>query len=80
MIGQEDKIVLGGQEMSQLVLANNTIPASAAGLPGISLPIGESDKGLPVGLELDGPFGRDRALLYVARRVEAVVGTLPAPI
>ncbi|WP_114813582.1 amidase family protein [Paraburkholderia kururiensis] len=80
MIGQEDKIMLGGQETSQLVLANNTIPASAAGLPGISLPIGASDKGLPIGLELDGPFGRDRALLYVARRVEAVVGTLPAPI
>jgi mandelamide amidase len=80
MIGQEDKILLSGQEMSQLVLANNTIPASAAGLPGISLPAGLSDKGLPIGLELDGPFGRDRALLYVARRVEAVVGTLPAPI
>jgi mandelamide amidase len=80
MIGQEDKILLGGQEMSQPVLANNTIPASAAGLPGISLPIGLSDKGLPIGLELDGPFGRDRALLYVARRVEAVVGTLLAPI
>jgi mandelamide amidase len=80
MIGQEDKILLGGQEMSQLVIANNTIPASAAGLPGISLPIGLSDKGLPIGLELDGPFGRDRALLYVARRVEAVLGTLSAPI
>ncbi|ANN65411.1 amidase family protein [Bordetella bronchialis] len=80
MIGQEDKIVLGGQEMSQLVLANNTIPASAAGLPSISLPMGKSDKGLPIGLELDGPFGRDRALLYVARRVEAVLGTLSGPI
>lgn len=80
MIGQEDKILLGGQEMSQLVIANNTIPASAAGLPGISLPIGLSNKGLPIGLELDGPFGRDRALLYVARRVEAVLGTLSAPI
>jgi mandelamide amidase len=80
MIGQEDRIILGGQETSQLVLANNTIPASAAGLPGISLPIGLSDKGLPVGLEMDGPFGRDRALLYVARRVENVLGTLQATV
>ncbi|UPG84066.1 amidase family protein [Luteibacter aegosomatis] len=80
MIGQEDKILLGGQEMNQLVIANNTIPASAAGLPGISLPMGLSNKGLPIGLELEGPFGRDRALLYIARRVEAVLGTLPAPI
>jgi mandelamide amidase len=80
MIGQEDKIVLSGREMSQLVLANNTIPASAAGLPGISLPIGLSRDGLPIGLELDAPFGRDRALLYVARRVEAVVAELPAPV
>lgn len=80
MIGQEDKILLGDHEASQLVLANNTIPASAAGLPGISLPMGVSDKGLPIGLELDGPFGRDRALLYVARRVERVLGTLSAPV
>jgi len=80
MIGQEDKIRLNGREMSQLALANNTIPASAAGLPGISVPMGLSDNGLPMGLELDGPFGRDRGLLYVARRVEAVIGTLSAPI
>ncbi|NML62951.1 amidase [Massilia sp. RP-1-19] len=80
MIGQEDRILLGGEERSHTVLANNTIPASAAGLPGISLPIGLSGKGLPIGLELDGPWGRDRALLYLARRVEAVVGKLAAPL
>jgi mandelamide amidase len=80
MIGQEDKILLGGKELSHLVLANNTIPASAAGLPGISLPIGLSGKGMPIGLEIDGPYGRDRALLYLARRVEAVVGNLSSPI
>lgn len=79
-IGQEDKIMLAGQEMSHPVLANNTIPASAAGLPSISLPIGLSDNGLPIGLELDGPFGRDRTLLYIAQRVETVVGTLSSPI
>nr|WP_244197584.1 hypothetical protein [Caballeronia ptereochthonis] len=46
----------------------------------MSLPIGLSDKGLPVGLELDGPFGRDKALLYVACRVENALGTLQATV
>ena len=51
---------------------HNTDPASIAGLPGISLPVGVTADGLPVGLEIDGPEESDRALLAIAARLEAI--------
>lgn len=80
LIERQDKFFIGGQEVSYMTLANHTIPASAAGLPGISIPIGLSHNKLPIGLEIDGPYGRDKSLLHLARRVEAVVGALSSPI
>ncbi|MGX1175692.1 amidase family protein [Pseudomonas sp. R151218B TE3479] len=80
LIDHQEQFFISGQEVSYLVLANHTIPASAAGIPGISIPIGVSQDGLPIGLEIDGPFGRDRSLLHVARRVEAAVGVLTSPV
>lgn len=51
-----------------------TIPASLAGIPGLSLPCGLDSKGLPVGLQLLGaPFAEDQ-LLKVA---SALANELP---
>ncbi|MDE1182584.1 indoleacetamide hydrolase [Paraburkholderia sp.] len=58
----------------------NTDPASNAGIPGLSLPAGVTDHGLPVGLELDGPLGSDRRLLAIGIAFERVLGVLPAPV
>ncbi|MBB3458993.1 mandelamide amidase [Rhizobium sp. BK313] len=71
-IGKENQFLIAGQEVTFAALAKNTVPASGAGLPGISLPIGKAGNGLPIGLEIDAPFGGDRRLLSVARRVEAL--------
>lgn len=79
-IDRQDKFMVAGQEVSYMVLANNTIPASAAGLPAISVPIGLSKNQLPIGLEIDGPHGQDVDLLNLARRIETVVGALSSPI
>ncbi|MBB4185771.1 amidase family protein [Sinorhizobium terangae] len=79
LIEQQSKFSIADQEVSDLVLAKNTIAASLAGLPGISIPTGLSKNGLPLGLEIDGAHGRDSSLLELARRVEAAVGTLPSP-
>jgi aspartyl-tRNA(Asn)/glutamyl-tRNA(Gln) amidotransferase subunit A len=47
-----------------------TIAANLAGIPGISIPCGFDDKGLPIGLQVLGPaFGEDR-LLRIARMFE----------
>ena len=53
----------------------NTDPASNAGIPGISIPAGQSPEGLPIGLELDGPVGSDRRLLAIAAAVERLLAS-----
>ncbi len=51
-----------------------TLPVSAAGLPGISVPCGLSD-GLPVGLQIIGPAWNEARLLGLGRAYEAITAT-----
>lgn len=48
-----------------------TIPASAAGIPGISLPCGFTKAGLPVGLQILGPMWSESRILGAAAAYEA---------
>lgn len=73
------EFTVAGETVPHLFLSRNTIPASGAGIPGISLPAGLTDDGLPIGIELDGAHGHDRELLALAQRVESVLGSLPSP-
>ncbi|WP_144156486.1 amidase family protein [Paraburkholderia sp. BCC1885] len=77
-IEQQSAFTIAGKDVNQLALAKNTVPTSAAGLPGISIPMGLTSERLPIGLEIDGARGHDRALLDLARRVQATIGVLPA--
>ena len=43
-----------------------TLPASLAGLPGMSVPAGSGEHGLPVGLQLIGNYWREAELLQAA--------------
>jgi len=47
-----------------------TIPAPLAGLPGLSVPCGFDEKGLPVGLQLTGDYFSEARLLGVAHRFQ----------
>ncbi|HVB48307.1 MAG TPA: Asp-tRNA(Asn)/Glu-tRNA(Gln) amidotransferase subunit GatA [Burkholderiales bacterium] len=47
-----------------------TIPAPLAGLPGLSIPCGFDDTGLPVGLQLMGDYFSEARLLNVAHRYQ----------
>jgi len=47
-----------------------TIPAPLAGLPGLSVPCGFDDKGLPVGLQLTGNYFSEARLLGIAHRYQ----------
>jgi aspartyl-tRNA(Asn)/glutamyl-tRNA(Gln) amidotransferase subunit A len=47
-----------------------TISANLAGLPGISIPAGISDAGLPIGFQLLGPPFAEEKLLRAARMFE----------
>ncbi|MGY3697665.1 Asp-tRNA(Asn)/Glu-tRNA(Gln) amidotransferase A subunit family amidase [Bradyrhizobium sp. USDA 3240] len=74
LIEEQATVHIAGQDVSYLALANHTVSASSVGMPGISLPVGSSRAGLPIGLELDAPLGSDRTLLVLARRVEGILG------
>jgi indoleacetamide hydrolase len=70
----------GGAPIDEMsAFLRNTVPASNAGIPGLSLPAGLARGRLPVGLELDGPLGSDRRLLAIGLAFEQILGTLPAP-
>ncbi|MBR0911358.1 amidase family protein [Bradyrhizobium japonicum] len=74
LIEEQATVHIAGQEVSDLALANHTLSASSVGLPGVSLPVGLSRAGLPIGLELDAPLGSDRGLLNFARGIEGILG------
>ena len=74
LIEEQATVHIGGQEVSYLALANRTVSASSVGLPGVSLPVGLSRAGLPIGLELDAPLGSDRGLLNLTRGIEGILG------
>jgi len=71
--------LLGAKVPTFQTFIRNTDPGSNAGLPGLSIPVGLTSDGLPVGLELDGPAFSDRHLLALGLAVEALLPPTPAP-
>lgn len=79
-IGEDETVELNGQTVPLFpTLVHNTDPGSIAGIPGVTIPVGLTDRGLPVGLGIDGTFGSDRRLLAVARTLEAALPPMPRP-
>lgn len=79
-IGQDKEVELNGKQVSTLfTYLRNTRPITTTGIPGLSLPIGTTPSGLPVGLEFDAPFGEDRGLLSLAIAAEQIFGKLEPP-
>ena len=54
----------------ELLLLRNTRPLNVWGLPAISVPCGFTKAGLPIGLQIAGPPGRDDLVLQVAYAYE----------
>ena len=51
-----------------------TVTVNIAGLPGLSLPCGTGEGGLPIGMQLIGPKFSEARLLSVAKSYETAVG------
>ncbi|MBR0402943.1 Asp-tRNA(Asn)/Glu-tRNA(Gln) amidotransferase subunit GatA [Candidatus Saccharibacteria bacterium] len=47
-----------------------SVPINLAGLPGLTIPAGQTDSGLPIGLQLIGPRRSDKSLLNFAKELE----------
>jgi indoleacetamide hydrolase len=55
-------------------VARQASPASLAGVPSLTLPIGYSDlTGVPVGLMCEGPSGGDQRLLAIGKRISTLL-------
>ena len=58
-------------------LLRNTVLFNSIGLPAISIPLGfvtEKSNILPVGIQIIGPQYEDRLVLFVAKKIEELVG------
>ena len=69
----------GAQVPTFATYIHNTDPGSIAALPGISLPVGLTAGGLPVGIAIDGPENSDRQLLAVAAILEQIFAISARP-
>ena len=54
-------------------------PAGACYLPATVIPIGRVSNGLPIGVQIVGPYLEDRTTLEVAKRLLVLVGGCPRP-
>ena len=79
-IGQDQTVELNGKKVPTFpTYIRNTSPGSVAGVPGLTLPIGLTSSGLPVGLEIDSPAWHDRELLGIGLAIEKLLPRLPDP-
>lgn len=70
-IGQDETVELNGEQVPTFpTYIRNCDPGSCAGVPSVSVPAGKTGSGLPVGIMVEGPAGKDRDVLGIARLVE----------
>ena len=80
VVGSDETVELNGVRVPTFqTYIRNTDANAVAGVPGVSLPMALTKKGLPVGIEIDGPANSDRRLLGIALTLEKILGRLPAP-
>jgi aspartyl-tRNA(Asn)/glutamyl-tRNA(Gln) amidotransferase subunit A len=66
-----------GEKMDPVTMYLNdvfTVPASLAGLPGMSVPAGISSDGLPLGLQFIGKAFDEETMIKVAGAIERAAG------
>ena len=79
-IGEDETFMLNGRAVPTFpTFIRNTDPPSNAGIAALSMPVGVSRQGLPIGAELVGLAGSDRALLHMAAMLEKILPPVPAP-
>jgi mandelamide amidase len=72
--GSEQTVELNGiQTPTFPTYIHNTDPASNAGIPCLSIPLSSTVKGLPFGVEINGPVNSDRRLLAIGLEIENIV-------
>lgn len=72
---QDDPLVVDGVEHGPLREAwyPYTVPQNASGHPAMSVPVGMSSGGIPIGMQIVGPWHSEARLLAIAAAVEALM-------
>ena len=70
---------VGGEERWYWSLITWMAPAGACYLPATVVPVGRLASGLPVGIQIVGPYLEDRTTLDVAKHLERIFGSSPRP-
>jgi amidase len=76
---EESRIRVNGGERPYHELFAWIALASATGLPATAAPVGRTRTGLPVGIQIVGPYLEDRTSLEFARALAGEVGGFEAP-
>ncbi|MBT3716357.1 MAG: indoleacetamide hydrolase [Deltaproteobacteria bacterium] len=80
-IGGDETVALNGiEEPTFPTYIRNCDPGSNAGIPCLSIPVGMTSDGLPVGMELAAPMNQDHRLLSIGMTLESVIEPIPSPI
>ena len=66
----DDSVIRDGQPHFSWFYFSNTVLASVAGNPSLSIPAGLTEEGMPVGLSIDGLPGTDRRTIAIGRLLE----------
>jgi len=72
-------ITVDGAERPYMDLFRWIAPAGASYLPAAVVPIGTDGDGLPIGVQIVGPFLQDRTTLEIARHITTITGGCPRP-
>jgi amidase len=73
------KLLYGGDERPYMDAIRWSAPAGACYLPATVVPVGIASDGLPVGIQIIGPYLGDRTTLDIGRRLQEVLGDIPRP-
>ena len=72
-------VLVAGEQRSYWNLTEWMAPAGACYLPSTVIPVGRLTSGLPVGIQIVGPYLEDHTTLDVAKRLLAILEGCPRP-
>jgi mandelamide amidase len=75
----EGEYTVAGEVLDTRTIGKNAYASSCAGLPGISLPMGLSSDGLPIGLRLMASQTATLSCSILPARISRVLGSIPPP-
>ncbi len=70
---------IGGEQRPYWSLTTWMAPAGACYLPATVIPVGRLNSGLPIGIQIAGPYLEDHTTLYIAKHLLSMLGGCPRP-